>query len=162
VNAQAAETVDQHGRDGTIGVDRRGGVSVRADRDVEERFVEAAELLPDTPVVPLDPEGQGDEARRHDDRQPPALRELLEDADDQNQPLMVWYAAEPLADVDMARALTLTAGTKLPRLFSFMTQRVGAAGTPQALKVLAELLARTDNVAQQRDLVDAINAAAKK
>ena len=53
-----------------------------------------------------------------------------EDASDHNQPLMVWYAAEPLAEVDTARALALSLESKLPRLFSFTVQRIAA--TPDA------------------------------
>ena len=91
-----------------------------------------------------------------------ALLAHADDATDQNLPLMVWYAAEPLAELDMGRALGLSADSKLPRVFSFMTQRIAAAGTPQALKVLSERLSRTDNTTQQLDLVNGINAIVKK
>jgi putative membrane-bound dehydrogenase-like protein len=85
-----------------------------------------------------------------------------EDADDQNQPLMVWYAAEPLAEVDMARALTLSLDSKLPRLFSFTVQRIAAIRTQDALRVLTERLGRTENPAQQTELVDGINQIVRK
>jgi hypothetical protein len=80
-----------------------------------------------------------------------------EDAGDQNLPLMVWYAAEPLADIDMARALTLTLESKLPQTFSFMVQRIASARTPEALRVLAERLVRTDNPSQQAELIKGLN-----
>ena len=80
-----------------------------------------------------------------------------EDAGDQNLPLMVWYAAEPLPDIDMSRALSLALESKLPRTFSFMVQRIASARTPEALRVLAERLVRTDNPAQQSELIKGLN-----
>ena len=79
-----------------------------------------------------------------------------EDAGDQNLPLMVWYAAEPLVPLDMARALGLAADTKLARLFTFTTQRIAAIGTQDALQVLTDRLGRTVDPAQRLDLVDGI------
>ena len=63
-----------------------------------------------------------------------------EDAADHNLPLMVWYAAEPLAELDMGRALALALESKLPRIFPFTVQRIAAIRTPAALRVLAERL----------------------
>ena len=80
-----------------------------------------------------------------------------EDANDQNIPLMVWYAAEPLPEIDMTRALTLALDSKLPRTFSFMVDRIASARTPEALRVLAERLVRTDNPARQADLIKGLN-----
>ena len=80
-----------------------------------------------------------------------------EDAGDHNLPLMVWYSAEAVADLDMPRALTLAEESKLPRLFAFMTRRIASAGTRDALRVLAERLARTDNPAHQAELVKGLN-----
>jgi putative membrane-bound dehydrogenase-like protein len=85
-----------------------------------------------------------------------------EDSSDQNLPLMVWYAAEPLAALDPARALALAADSKLPNIFSFAAQRIAALGTPDALRVLAERLARTDNPTHQQALVEGINTIVKK
>jgi putative membrane-bound dehydrogenase-like protein len=50
------------------------------------------------------------------------------DADDHNLPLMYWYAAEPLAEVDGRRALAmaLAAGKNIPLLHQFMVRRLGA------------------------------------
>ena len=81
-----------------------------------------------------------------------------EDRDDQNEPLMAWWAAEPLAEVDPQRALTMAAGSKLPRTFSFMVQRVAAMKTQDALRVLAERLARTTNPDEQKELTAGINS----
>jgi putative membrane-bound dehydrogenase-like protein len=85
-----------------------------------------------------------------------------EDAGDQNLPLMVWYAAEPLADLDMRRALALALESKLPQFFSFTVRRIASIGTPDALRLLADRLAHTDNAAQQSDLVDGITQIVKK
>jgi hypothetical protein len=81
-----------------------------------------------------------------------------EDAEDHNLPLMVWYAAEPLAEVDMVRALELAGGSRLPRIFSFMVQRVGAIGTQDALRVLTDRLGRTTDAAHQTELLKGITA----
>ena len=79
-----------------------------------------------------------------------------EDARDQNLPLMVWYAAEPVVELDMPRALALAADSKLPRLFSFTVQRIAAVGSQDALRVLAERLGRTKDPARQKELSGAI------
>lgn len=86
-----------------------------------------------------------------------ALLAHEEDDADHNLPLMVWYAAEPLAELDMSRALTLAAAAKLPRVFTFTVQRIAAFKTPDALRLLAEQLARTTNPAQQLDLVNGLS-----
>jgi putative membrane-bound dehydrogenase-like protein len=61
-----------------------------------------------------------------------------EDANDPNLPLMVWYAAEPLAAVDPGRALKLALASKLPNTLPFMVRRVSAIGTPEAIALLVE------------------------
>ena len=80
-----------------------------------------------------------------------------EDSADHNLPLMVWYAAEPLAEVDMGRALALASNAKLPRIFPFAVQRIAAIRTPAALTVLAERLAKTADSTQQTELVAGLN-----
>jgi hypothetical protein len=79
-----------------------------------------------------------------------------EDARDQNEPLMVWYATEPLVPLDMARALAMTADAKLPNLFTYTVQRIAAVGTQDALKVLTDRLGRTTGSAERLDLVEGI------
>jgi putative membrane-bound dehydrogenase-like protein len=91
-----------------------------------------------------------------------ALAARTEDAGDQNQPLMVWYAAEPLAEVDMARAMALGLEAKLPRLFSFTVQRIAAIRTQDALRVLTDRLGRTEDPAQQSELLEGISQIVKK
>ena len=79
-----------------------------------------------------------------------------EDASDQNLPLMVWYAAEPVVELDMPRALDLAAWTTLPQFFAFTAQRIGAVGTQSALRALTDRLGRTESPAQQKELAKAI------
>jgi hypothetical protein len=85
-----------------------------------------------------------------------ALMAHGEDASDPNLPLMIWYAAEPVVELDMPRAIGVAGDSKLPKLFSFAVQRIGAAGTQDALRVLAERLGRTTDPARQKDLAGAI------
>jgi hypothetical protein len=85
-----------------------------------------------------------------------ALMTHAEDASDPNLPLMVWYAAEPLVALDMPRAITLAGNSKLPRLFSFAAQRIGAIGSQDALRVLADRLGQTADPVRQKDLAGAI------
>lgn len=47
-----------------------------------------------------------------------------EDIADQNIPLMVWYALEPLAAIDANRAMELAKGAKLPGLADFVSRRI--------------------------------------
>jgi putative membrane-bound dehydrogenase-like protein len=84
------------------------------------------------------------------------------EAGDQNLPLMVWYAAEPLAEVDMTRAMTLAVESKLPRTFGFMVQRIAAIGSQDALRVLSDRMGRTADPGQRKELLDAIAQIVRK
>ncbi|MEO6685966.1 MAG: PVC-type heme-binding CxxCH protein, partial [Dyadobacter sp.] len=68
-----------------------------------------------------------------------ALSQKVEDKDDHNLPLMVWYAAEPLAAIDMKRALQIAEKAKLPNILPYTIQRVAAIGTDESKKVLKDL-----------------------
>ncbi|MBE9464431.1 PVC-type heme-binding CxxCH protein [Dyadobacter subterraneus] len=68
-----------------------------------------------------------------------ALSQKVEDKDDHNLPLMVWYAAEPLAAIDMKRALQIAQKAKLPNILPYTIQRVAAIGTDDSKKVLKDL-----------------------
>ena len=80
-----------------------------------------------------------------------------EDAADHNQPLMVWYAAEPAVQLDMPRALTLAAETKLPNLFAYTVRRIAAVGTQNALRTLTDRLGRAANTTERTELASGIN-----
>src|SRR5205814_10013195 len=59
----------------------------------------------------------------------PILKGLVahaEDAGDHNLPLMYWYAAEPLAEHDAARALELALASQVPPLPQFMARRIAS------------------------------------
>jgi putative membrane-bound dehydrogenase-like protein len=89
-----------------------------------------------------------------------ALAAHGEDINDHNLPLMVWYAAEPLAAENPARALDLAAKAKLP-LLAFMVRRIGEGGRPAAIDLLVKHLARTAEPADQRTILAGINEALK-
>jgi hypothetical protein len=80
-----------------------------------------------------------------------------EDATDHNQPLMVWYATEPVVELDMPRALALASTTRLPQLFSFTVRRIAGVGTQDALKTLADRLGRTTDAGERKELASGIN-----
>ncbi len=65
-----------------------------------------------------------------------------EDAKDHNLPLMYWYAMEPLADADPARALALavSAGETIPVLREYMIRRLGSGDSVKMLDLLVEAL----------------------
>ena len=79
-----------------------------------------------------------------------------EDASDHNLPKLVWYAAEPAVELDMPRALELTAASRLPQIFAFTVQRVAAVGTTDALRALTDRLGRTDDPVQRQELAAGI------
>ncbi len=92
------------------------------------------------------------------------LRGLLthaEDAADHNLPLMYWYAVEPLADVDAAKALDLAMNAKIPQILPFMVRRIGSSGSPEALERLVAALAKADNSQIQLTFLRGINDALK-
>ena len=74
-----------------------------------------------------------------------ALVAHAEDAQDHNLPLMIWYAAEPLAEVDPERALALglSSGKSLPLLRDFMLRRIGNLHTPSSLAMLVDALGKS-------------------
>ncbi len=88
-----------------------------------------------------------------------ALPKLLahsRDAGDHNLPLMYWYAAEPLAEVDANRALALAGTGKIPLIQSFMARRVAKIGTPEAIAAVVAELAKSKKPETQLLLLAAI------
>lgn len=80
-----------------------------------------------------------------------ALVQHAEDKDDHNLPLMLWYAAEPLAAVDPKRALALIQQSKMPKHLPYMIQRIGAIGSDDAKKLLKELEERVGKMEHSHD-----------
>jgi putative membrane-bound dehydrogenase-like protein len=94
----------------------------------------------------------------------PILEALLshsEDSDDHNLPLMYWYAFEPLAAAEPARALKLAQASKIPKILPFTVRRVAAIGSPKAFASLVEALGETENSGVRRTMLVGINEALK-
>lgn len=64
------------------------------------------------------------------------------DASDHNMPLMLWYAAEPLAELDPTKAIVLAEKSKIPKMLNYMIQRVGAIQNEKAKTALKALSIR--------------------
>lgn len=90
-----------------------------------------------------------------------SLASHTEDADDHNLPLMYWYAAEPLAEVDAERALafSLSAGTSIPLLRDFMLRRIGSSDAENALPALVRALGNANQADLQLTFLQAIRTA---
>src|SRR6266567_4658839 len=84
-----------------------------------------------------------------------------EDANDQNLPLMVWYAAEPMPAKDVSRALALAEKAKLPNLLNFMVRRAAALNTAEAFAAITAVLARAPDDAHRLDILTGLSFALK-
>lgn len=67
-----------------------------------------------------------------------------EDALDPNLPLVIWYAAEPLAESDLPAAISLIRHARIPLIREFMAHRISALGTDRPVVNVATLGARAD------------------
>ncbi|HUG66454.1 MAG TPA: PVC-type heme-binding CxxCH protein [Pirellulaceae bacterium] len=90
-----------------------------------------------------------------------ALTSHAEDASDQNLPLLYWYAAEPLADLDTTQALSLamSAGESVPLVREFMLRRIGSSDAPSSLLALVKGLGDAKDSNLQLTFLQAIRAA---
>jgi putative membrane-bound dehydrogenase-like protein len=88
-----------------------------------------------------------------------ALVQHSEDVSDHNLPLMYWYSAEPLADVDARRALTSVLDGRIPLVAAFMARRVAAQGTPEALAIVVETITEREAKSAHAALVSGLSAA---
>lgn len=79
------------------------------------------------------------------------LLQKSEDSSDHNMPLMLWYAAEPLAAVDAQRLLQMAERTQMPKFLDYTLQRIGAMNTPASNKILRDARKRFSN--QDNDLI---------
>ncbi len=84
-----------------------------------------------------------------------------EDAQDQNLPLMYWYAMEPLQGDDAERALALAVRSKLPPLPAFMARRIAAKATPERLALLVKTLGEIQDSSVRIAFAKALNVAFK-
>lgn len=88
------------------------------------------------------------------------LSQHAEDKDDHNIPLMVWYAVEPLVELDMKRAVEMAEKAKLPQLLPYTIKRTGAVGSEEARTMLKELnqrLGKSEDRHQYHEAQMAIN-----
>ncbi len=81
-----------------------------------------------------------------------------EDKDDHNLPLMYWYAAEPLAETDPARALKLAIDAKVPML-EFMVRRISSIDKPEAIENLVATFGTSTDARVQQTVLRGINTA---
>ena len=81
-----------------------------------------------------------------------------EDASDHNLPLMLWYAAEPLADVDAVRALEIVADGNIEQVLEFMVRRVASKGTPEALAAATQTLSFAREADSARSMLVGLQA----
>ncbi len=103
-------------------------------------------------------------ARLSPDERWPIVRNLIrhsEDAADPNLPLMIWYAMEPLAEVDASRALHLASHSEIPILLQFMARRVTSIGTPEAIGAVIDRMATTDDAKKRLVLLKGMSDALK-
>jgi putative membrane-bound dehydrogenase-like protein len=84
-----------------------------------------------------------------------------EDAGDHNLPLMIWYAAEPLAEVEPQRALEfgLSCGKTLPRVREFMLRRVASLNNPESLAAMIDAIGDSSSESEQLAIVTALRQA---
>src|SRR5690606_28623373 len=81
------------------------------------------------------------------------------DREDHNLPLMYWYAAEPLAELDPDKALELAAGAKVP-LLRYMARRVAEirdGRTPKELDRIVGAILKHDDDEKRLALLDGID-----
>ncbi|MDX2036658.1 MAG: family 16 glycoside hydrolase [Isosphaeraceae bacterium] len=95
----------------------------------------------------------------------PAILAVLlrrgEDASDHNLPLMIWYAAEPLAEVDASKALELALAGKIPVVRDFMIRRIASEGSSESIALLIDALGRDAAPASRLAILSGINTALK-
>lgn len=83
-----------------------------------------------------------------------ALVARADDADDQNLPLMNWYAIEPLVESNLERFVKLAQAARQPLVRRHIARRAASlVDNSAALELLARLLPQVDTTSQ-RDLLD--------
>ncbi|HMP06773.1 MAG TPA: DUF1080 domain-containing protein, partial [Lacipirellulaceae bacterium] len=90
-----------------------------------------------------------------------ALLSHAEDAADHNLPLLIWYAVEPLAEVDVDRALALVLAhdRAMPLVRDFMIRRIGAIDTAASRNAIIAAARQSDDPVQQRALLAELRSA---
>jgi len=78
-----------------------------------------------------------------------ALSQKIEDVDDDNLPLMLWYGMEPLVTADLERFVGIAGITRLPLIARHVGRRVASLpNSPAGLELLAGLYANVESEIQ--------------
>jgi len=88
------------------------------------------------------------------------LTSHVEDKEDQNLPHLYWYSAEPLAEIDTARALKLALHAKVPML-EYMVRRISSIDRPEVVQQLVVAITETTEPRVQMTILQGITAALK-
>lgn len=84
-----------------------------------------------------------------------------EDSGDPNLPLLLWYAAEPMAAADPGRALELAAAARLPMVRTFLVRRIASLGAHESVALLVDGLKRADDPSLRMAILRGLNEALK-
>jgi hypothetical protein len=88
-----------------------------------------------------------------------ALVQRVEDKEDQNLPLMLWYALEPAVPTDLIRASDLALKAKVPHILPFTIQRIGAiksADSENALKNIQQRIGKMGHSSENHVVLNLI------
>jgi four helix bundle protein len=91
-----------------------------------------------------------------------ALRRVVaseEDSNDHNLPLMYWYALEPLAGQQPAKAFEIALTARLPQILPLMSRRIASDGKPESIQLLIDSIGRTRGDEQVIAVLNGLNAA---
>jgi len=83
------------------------------------------------------------------------LAERVEDAEDANLPLMIWYAIEPLYDHDLAKFVELAGRARIPLVRRLIARRVAEGAKPESYEAILRGLADAD-AGVQVDLIEGL------
>ncbi|MES2738391.1 MAG: PVC-type heme-binding CxxCH protein [Verrucomicrobiota bacterium] len=88
-----------------------------------------------------------------------ALAQHAEDANDRQQPLMIWYGIEPAVAADPMKGVELIASTKIPTVRRLVARRITEEieKQPAAVEALVALLGKQPEL--QKDILDGMSAA---
>ncbi|WP_422926268.1 PVC-type heme-binding CxxCH protein [Singulisphaera sp. PoT] len=89
------------------------------------------------------------------------LLQHSEDANDHNLPLMIWYAAESLVEVDPPRAIKLASDAKIPLVREYLVRRVAALGSDAAIAQLIDVLGTTTDANFRLAILEGLNESLK-
>lgn len=88
-----------------------------------------------------------------------ALAQRAEDANDRQQPLMIWYGIEPAVAADPMKGVELIASAKIPTVRRLVVRRITEEieKQPAAVEALVALLGKQPDL--QKDILDGMSAA---